>query len=192
MKRATWRALSYTAAFGAGFALGVKFLGDWVTAADADARGEKGKKPAEKGLPGHQGLSLGEKAARREIMLDSWLMAKKYGTPMEEYLLKKGIRRVIIYGTQSAGLRLYHELKDTPIEIVCSYDRNPKQLIYGVENYKKPDAAAHPADAVIVANFLLFDEIENALREAGYTNIIGLDELIFELLKDGGCEDGQH
>lgn len=124
------------------------------------------------------------KAERREQLYDNWMMAKKYGTPMDEYLLRKNVRRVAIYGTQQLGVRLYQELRDTEIEVVCSFDWNPKHMIYGIPNYKNPDAADMKLDAVIVSNFLMFDEIENELKKASYKNIIALDELIIELLED--------
>lgn len=189
MRNGFKRLIPYAIACGIGFTLGIWTVGKWITGLEAEGRGET-KKEKKAGSEKKENKwnkkknTSDEKTMRREYLLDNWLMAKKYGTPMEKILLKKGIRRVAIYGTQYIGIRLYHELKDTPIEVVCSYDRNPKQLIYGVPHYKKPDAEAHPADAVIVANYFLYDEIKKVLLEAGYANIIALDELIIQMLED--------
>jgi len=140
------------------------------------------KKRAKKVLETESGIG---RYQRCEQLYDNWMMAKKYGTPMEELLLRKGWRRVAIYGVQQMGIRLYHELKDTPVEVVCSFDRNPKHTIYGVPHFKKPDLeTALSVDGVIVSNFIMYDDIEDVLTKAGYTNVIALDELVFEMIED--------
>ena len=167
----------YALSFLSGFCMGIAAVGE-LFRENEDMTAKKRGKTLEKET------KLG-KVQRREQLYDNWMMAKKYGTPMEELLLQKGWHRVAIYGVQQLGIRLYHELKDTPIEVVCSFDRNPKHIMYGVPHFKKPDkAAAPPVDGVIVSNFIMYDEIQDVLKEAGYTDVIALDELVFQMMED--------
>ena len=131
-----------------------------------------------------------DKHQRYEMVYSTWLMAKKYGVPLDAYLMKQGIHKVVIYGTTEYGFRLYHELKDTQVEVLYALDRNPKYKIPGLKTYRWGDKNEQPpeeqkqsADAVIVSLFLMMDEIEPALSEAGYTCIISLEQLIYNLLE---------
>ena len=119
------------------------------------------------------------------------MMAKKYGKPIDEYLLERGIKRIVIYGTTLFGVRLYHELKDTQIEVLYALDRNPKYKIPGLPIYTwgdfvnlPPEELKQSADAVIVTVFLSFDSVEPALKNAGYKNVLAFDELLYHLLEN--------
>lgn len=155
--------------FFAGFLTSMTLVGDQIRKADKESRKKR----------------THENTLRREQLYDNWMMANKYGTPMEDILLRMGWHRVAIYGTQQLGVRLFHELKDTSVIVVCSFDNNPKHLIYGVPNYKTLDLnETPPLDGVIVSNFTAYDKVEKMLREAGYCSIIALDELIFRMVED--------
>lgn len=124
-------------------------------------------------------------------MLDAWMMAKKYGKPLDEYLLERGIRRVVIYGMTAFGIRLYHELKDTEIEVLYALDRNPKHKYPGLRVYRWGDKNDAPTkedknspDAVIVAAFMFYNTIAPELEQAGYRNVLSLDTVLYDLMED--------
>lgn len=121
---------------------------------------------------------------------DVWIMAKKYGKPLDEYLLKRGIRRVVIYGTTLFGVRLYHELKDTEVEVLYALDRNPKFMFPGLKVYTWGDLKNAPAaeekqkvDAVLVAVFLSYESVKPELENAGYRHVLAFDEVLYNLLE---------
>lgn len=117
-------------------------------------------------------------------LYDIWMMTKKNGVSIEEYLLKKGIHTVAIYGTDHIGMRLYQELEDTPIQVRYAMDRNPKIKLTNLKIYNDSqwNAAKHPVDAVIVTLPFSYDTIEETLIEAGFQSIIAFDRLLLGLI----------
>lgn len=139
-------------------------------------------------------LSATKKKVRKykhlEETYDLWMMAKEYGVSLDQYLLQKGISSVAIYGASLFGLRLYHELKDTSVEVVCILDQKASLTypeVRAVQLEKCGGEQLCPADAVIVADFIDWKNLRPRLTNAGYKQIIALDTLLYDLL-DEKCE----
>lgn len=116
-------------------------------------------------------------------MYDLWLMNIQNQKKIDEYLLNKGIYRIAIYGMSYLGTRLFYELKDSLVKVVCGLDKNSDIRVVGLD-VKKPDCAeTEEIDAVIVTALFTYDEIEKNLKKVGYKKIIAFDELLYELMK---------
>lgn len=124
-----------------------------------------------------------QRAWRRERLYDTWMVARKYGMPMDKFLVEKGINSAAIYGMTQIGEAIYLELKDTPIEVLYAIDRNPKWAFPDLPVYSLRDAPEKRVDAVIVATFMSFDTVKKTLLEKGYQNILSIDELLLKLLE---------
>ena len=121
-------------------------------------------------------------------LLDFWLSAKRYGTPLEEVLAKKGIHTVAIYGLNRFGIRLYHELKDSPVAVLYAIEPDRKRRIPELPAYEDESSPPEKPDAVIVAEIQEYHSVAPALERAGYRNLIAFDALLFQLMPGGDTE----
>lgn len=113
---------------------------------------------------------------------DAWMMVKQNGSSMEKYLQDKEIYAVAIYGMSYMGIRLFHELKDSSIRVEYGLDKQPKFRIPDLRIYHPEKACKKDIDAVIVTSIFVFDEVKENLDDLGFTNIISLDEILYDLI----------
>lgn len=115
-------------------------------------------------------------------LYDIWIMVKQNSNRIDEYLIKKEIHSVVIYGMSYVGIRLYYELKNTDVIVKYGMDMNPRTNVVGIEtkpsNYEKEGSV----DAIIVTAITSFDSIKEKLSNLGYQNIIAIDEILYELV----------
>lgn len=111
---------------------------------------------------------------------DLWLSLKPGA--IEEYLKTRGFEKIAIYGFAMFGNRLYYELKDSSVDVAYAMDRNAGIKIADFD-IKKPEKAAKDSmvDAVIVTAIFSFDAIKKNLEDYGYSNIISLYEMLYEI-----------
>lgn len=105
------------------------------------------------------------------------------------YLNEKKIHNIVIYGFATLGQRLYFELKDSKINIVDVIDRNPRIKIpdVNVNNTITHDKNL-VVSAVIVTAIFSFDSIKKNLEENGYTNVISLYEILYDIKRSNGIQ----
>lgn len=115
-------------------------------------------------------------------LYDAWMMAKENSIGIDGYLSGKNISSIAIYGMDYRGVRLFHELKDTPIVIEYGVDRNPPARIAGLEIFHPDAIKGGSVDAVVVTAIFAFNGIEKDLKSKGFTRILALDEIIYELI----------
>lgn len=113
---------------------------------------------------------------------DVWMMAKENKLGIDGYLSRKNISSIAIYGMDYRGVRLFHELKDTSIVIRYGIDRNPPARIQGLDVLHPDEIERESVDAVVVTAVFAFDEIKNDLESRGFTRIIPLDEILYDLI----------
>lgn len=113
---------------------------------------------------------------------DIWMMIKQNGKSMEKYFIDKGIQNVAIYGMSYLGIRLFHELNNTSICVKYGIDCNPNIEIGGLNIFHLENLDQYNVDAVVVTAIFSFDVIKNNLENIGFTNIISLDELLYDLI----------
>ena len=105
------------------------------------------------------------------------------------YLNEKKMHNIVIYGFATLGQRLYYELKDSKINIVDVIDRNPRIKIpdVNVNNTITHDKNL-VVSAVIVTAIFSFDSIKKNLEENGYTNVISLYEILYDIKRSNGIQ----
>lgn len=107
-----------------------------------------------------------------------WLEIKQKKHSLAEYFEDKGIHNIAIYGMGPLGCRLYDELEYSSIEIRYLMDRNPK----GIDNildYKTIGEEMDDVDVIVVTVISAQDQIISEIRKHGYSNVIGLSEIIW-------------
>lgn len=110
---------------------------------------------------------LQSKAEKMELYyhtLNMWLEMSQKGKSGVSYLQKKGIRRIAIYGMKELGERLYEEVKNTGIEVVCVIDKNPDQVL-GNFTVISPEEKIPSVDAIIVTVDYYYWEIKSQLEK---------------------------
>lgn len=111
---------------------------------------------------------------------DVWMMMKREGKSVEKYLQEHGINSIAIYGMSELGNRLYQELKDSLIEIKYGMDMNAGIQLKDLRVIRPKDNDEN-VDAVVVTALTTFDDVKIGLRQKGYTNILALDEILYNL-----------
>ena len=96
-------------------------------------------------------------------MMNMWLEMKQKGRSAVEYLQKKGIKRIAIYGMREFGERFYEEAKNGDIEVVCIIDKEADQ-IKGDFLVISPEQTFPKVDAIIVTADYYYNEIWNVLK----------------------------
>lgn len=139
---------------------------------------------------GHKYCLRLEEAVKQEGRLrsiiqlyDNWMMVKKNSEGIAEYLSSKGIHNVAIYGMDYRGVRLFHELQGTCVNVKYGIDRNLKARIMGLDVCRPDEMKKEEIDAVIITALFSFEEIRKNLEDKGFTQIIGLDDIIYDLLQ---------
>ena len=115
-------------------------------------------------------------------LYDAWMMVNKNSLGIAEYLNNKGIYNIAIYGMDYRGVRLFHELKDTSVNVEYGVDRNPPARIMGLSIYHPDEMKKESVDAVIVTAVFSFDAIKMDLENRGITQVLALDDVIYGLL----------
>lgn len=115
-------------------------------------------------------------------LYDAWMMAKENSMGIDGYLSRKNISSIAIYGMDYRGIRLFHELKDTSIAIRYGVDRNPPARIAGLDILHPDEIKSGSVDAVVVTAIFAFDGIKKDLESRGFTRILALDEMLYDLI----------
>lgn len=99
-----------------------------------------------------------EKAENYLKLLDQWMRMRENGVSLAEYLLKRGVRTVAIYGLGIFGRHLLWELAGSEIEIVAVVDQQKDKQHVGYPVYL-PTEKIPEFDVMLVASWYFFDEI---------------------------------
>ena len=109
-----------------------------------------------------------------------WLFMRQKKYTIEGWLLSRGYKKVIIYGMQELGSRLYDELIGTEIEIVCVMDKN-KNKVLGDYNLIDLTEPIPEADVIIVTPLLSFPSIEKDLQKRVTCPIFPIEYLVHDM-----------
>ena len=110
-------------------------------------------------------------------VLHQWMLLKERNCNIGEYLYRKGIRKVAIYGLGMLGLHLVKELEDSSVEIIYGIDRAAEAMHQSFP-VVIPGEMIGMVDAVIVTPVYAFDEIYTVLRKVYQGEILSLMELV--------------
>lgn len=111
--------------------------------------------------------------------MDRWMQLWERDIKLSEYLNKKGIHTVAVYGIGILGKHFICEMEHSQIEIKYLIDRNVKKPCweYPILN---PADELEAVDAIVVTAINDFEEIYEALNEKVKTHILSLEELVYE------------
>lgn len=108
-----------------------------------------------------------------------WLSLKQKGISLSAYFVDNGISNIAIYGMSSLGICLFHELKETPVQVLYGIDKMAGSkdfndiIIYDlkVESFPKTDViVATPAQA--------YWEISDDLKVITDIPILSLEDVV--------------
>lgn len=126
--------------------------------------------------------ALEDKHLNMVRLYDAWMMTKQRGASVSEYLTNHDIHTVAIYGMSYMGIRLFHDLKDSSVQVKYGIDRELKMRIPGIMTYHPDEVQEKEVDAVIVTAIFSFDFIKKDLRALGFKRIVALDEILYDLM----------
>ena len=120
-----------------------------------------------------------EKDLHNVILFEQWLFIKQDNKSIEDYLKRKEIKTIAIYGMDFVGERLYDELKDTSIEVRYAIDRRGGCLCGDIPVISLEEEF-DPVDAIVVSAVYYFDEIKESLLMRTDIPVVSLETLLFE------------
>jgi hypothetical protein len=113
-------------------------------------------------------------------LLNQWILLKNEGKNLQQYLIENNYRSIAIYGMGELGCRLYEELKNSDIEIKYAIDQNSDDISEELDIVTM-DEDLEEVDAIIVTVTYAFDEIAAKLEDKVDTEIISLEDIVFDL-----------
>jgi len=102
-----------------------------------------------------------------------------------ESLLRRGYRKIAIYGFGDMGTKLFRELKNSDVAVVYAIDQNADKIMK--ERYTEipvvlPDAKFETVDAIVVSVIPAFSTIAAMLKEKVECPVISLEEFVRDTL----------
>ena len=112
-------------------------------------------------------------------IINQWLILKQKDVRIEQYIAKRGWKRVAIYGMGIYARHLIREWKfsDT-IEIVCGIDVSKKNAYMGIKTVFLDQV---PDDVDVIINTIVYDEdVSKKIKAKASCDVLSLEDLIFE------------
>ncbi len=124
--------------------------------------------------------NLSDKHLMLFLLMNEWVKVKQQNKSIEGSLLKLGYKRIGIYGMSYVGQRVFDELVNTSVEIVCCMDQKSggNYREYEIISVKECPGGM---DIVIVTPIFDYDEIRQQLERSISAEIISLEEVIYGL-----------
>jgi len=110
-------------------------------------------------------------------LISNWLYTIDNGESISKYLIKLNYKNVCIYGYDVLGKMLYHELKNSIINIYGIMDQNANNIVSN-QKINLPTDDFNNADAVIVTTIKSHEKILKLLTNFGYKNILFLVDIV--------------
>lgn len=110
--------------------------------------------------------------------LYDWMNLKLSQDSVAERLVRRGYRKVAIYGAGKHGILLYHDLCDSDVEVLYFIDKNKtleKEIKIPVLTMEEE---LPEADCIVITPFLETAEIKEDLEKVATCDMIALNELV--------------
>lgn len=114
-------------------------------------------------------------------ILNMWLDLKQQNREIVTYMKERGYLKVAIYGMSDLGNRLFSELKNTGIEVVCVIDR--RDNVIGDFMLISPDDEVPEIDLLVVCAEFYYDEIKTFMENKVKCPILSLSGLLGNAFK---------
>ena len=115
------------------------------------------------------------------LMMNRWVGIKQERKNLEAYFVKKGYRRIAIYGMSYVGKTLLNELKETVIQVAYGIDKNLNEMENIDIDILTPDDLLGEVDAIVVTAITFFEEIRKSLSKKVCCSIVSLDDILKEV-----------
>ena len=117
-------------------------------------------------------------------LFSQWMKAIRQGKGIADYLERHGIKKVAIYGLGMLGERLYDELYDSDITVVCGIDRN---LGIRYRNLPVRSISQIPDEVtdIIVTAVYFYQDIKKELAYHTDAKVMSLQDVVEELAEGG-------
>lgn len=120
-----------------------------------------------------------EKNQAMFMLMSQWTRLRQEGRNLEEYFLKKGYKKIAVYGMGILGQRLVKELDQSQVEVAYGIDRN-KNIIYSDLKMVSMEDDLAMVDAVVVTVIKGFDAIEEKLLEQIDCPVLAIEDILDE------------
>lgn len=115
-------------------------------------------------------------------MMDRWVQNLHNNKAIEDYLLKKGINMIAIYGMGTVGRTLLEELSQSKVKVKFAFDINATNSYYPYDlEIFQPDDVFPQVDAVIVTLPNAFESISRMLKSKVQCPVLSVQDIIYEL-----------
>ncbi|MCX7748465.1 MAG: TIGR04372 family glycosyltransferase [Clostridia bacterium] len=118
-------------------------------------------------------------------LTNQWLKIKNQKKSVEDYFIKENIKSVAIYGCGELGKRLFEELRESDIRVICFIDKKiDKNEIFGDTPIQPINTVAsfRNVDAIIITPIYHMDIILEELKENKINiRMISLKDIIFSI-----------
>lgn len=114
------------------------------------------------------------------LLMNRWIQNKNEKKEIADYLLKKGIHSIAIYGMNYIGETLHIELKNTPIKVEYAIDQNAETM-YAECDIFSPKEELPQVDMVIVTPLTGFDVIKDMLEKKVSCKIVSIEDIVYGL-----------
>lgn len=114
------------------------------------------------------------------MTMNQWVKIKQEGKCIADYLKKKDINTIAIYGMSYMGQSLLAELSNSNIKVLYGIDKNAKDIYCDVDIYTV-DMQLPQVDGVVVTSIYYYAEIEKRLRAKVEGPIFSLEEIVYEM-----------
>lgn len=112
-----------------------------------------------------------------QSILVQWLEVKQKGKSLATWFLKKGYRKIAIYGMGDLGNRLYCELLDSDVCVKYGIDKN--KGMYSKLQIIDADEITDDIDAIVVSVAYAYDAIEEDLSKRVNIPIVNIMEPVY-------------
>lgn len=113
-------------------------------------------------------------------MLNQWLALKQENRNLSEYFNGNNYKTIAIYGMGEIGTRLFAELKDSDIEVVCAIDKDVSNT-YTELNVIDPEDSIPEVDVIVVTAAFAFEEIVGNLKNKINVPIVSIEDVLYEI-----------
>ncbi len=113
-------------------------------------------------------------------ILIRWMQLYQEEKELSSWLMKKGYKRIAVYGMRELGVLFYNELLHEKMNVVCAIDKNGENMNLGIDVIK-PSADLPDVDVVIVTAPHYYQEIKYELNSITQADIVSIEDIIFEI-----------
>ncbi len=113
---------------------------------------------------------------------DMWTCVGQKGLKMADYLMSKNDNKIVIYGMDIMGLRIYEGLRNTEVEVIFGIKNKSEGIPCDLKMMEEEDCSDLSEVSVIITDFFNYYEIEERLKNKGAGRIYSLDEILTNML----------